>query len=99
ALTAVGADAKPGTALTLKDPKCTPTSDVPNCGIFVLKNGADGHVTLSVGSCDGLIKDDDLRPGRTVGDTEGLVVPFIASLKDSDGDSLYSRKHPAKVIL
>jgi hypothetical protein len=28
-----------------------------------------------------------------------LVVTFIASLKDSDGDSLYSRKHPAKVIL
>src|SRR6185312_12179137 len=29
ALTAVGADAKPGTALTLKDTKCTPTSDAP----------------------------------------------------------------------
>ena len=100
ALTAVGADAKPGTALTLKDPKCAaPTSDVPNCGIFVLKNGADGHVTLSVGSCDGLVKVDDLRDCRTVGDTEGLVVTAIASLKDSDGDSLYSRKHPAKVIL
>ena len=28
-----------------------------------------------------------------------LVVTAIASLKDSDGDSLYSRKHPAKVIL
>ncbi len=55
ALTAVGADATPGARLTLKDPKCVaPTSDVPNCGIFVLKNGADGHVTLSVGSCDGL---------------------------------------------
>jgi hypothetical protein len=99
ALTAVGADAKPGTALTLKDPKCTPTSDVPNCGIFILKNGADGHVTLSVGSCDGLVKVDDLRDCRTVGDTEGLVITAIASLKDADGDSLYSRKHPAKVIL
>ena len=100
ALTAVGADAKPGTALTLKDPKCAaPTADVPNCGIFVLKNGADGHVTLSVGSCDGLVKVDDLRDCRTEGGTEGLVITFIASLKDSDGDSLYSRKHPAKVIL
>jgi hypothetical protein len=99
ALTAVGANAKPGTALTLKDPKCTPTSDVPNCGIFILKNGADGHVTLSVGSCDGLVKVDDLRDCRTVGDTEGLVITAIASLKDADGDSLYSRKHPAKVIL
>ncbi len=28
-----------------------------------------------------------------------MVVTAIASLKDSDGDSLYSRKHPAKVIL
>ena len=35
ALTAVGADAKPGTALTLKDPDClAPTAEVPNCGIF-----------------------------------------------------------------
>jgi hypothetical protein len=101
ALTAVGADATPGKPLKLKDEKncAAPTSDVPNCGILILKNGADGHVTLSVGSCDGLVKVDDLRDCRTVGDTEGLVVTFIASLKDSDGDSLYSRKHPAKVIL
>jgi hypothetical protein len=101
ALTAVGADAKPGTALTLRDPNClAPTAEVPNCGIFVLKNGADGRVTLSVGSCDDLVKvGGDLRDCRTVGGNEGLVVTFIASLKDSDGDSLYSRKHPAKVIL
>jgi hypothetical protein len=98
ALTAVGADAKPGTALTLKDTKCTPTSDAPTCGIFVLKNGADGHVTLSVGSCDGLIKVDDLQC-REVGGTEALVVTAIGSLKDAEGDPLYSKKHPAKVIL
>ena len=98
ALTAVGADAKPGTPLTLKDPKClAPTAEVPNCGILVLKNGADGHVTLSVGSCDGLAK--RFKGCREVGDTEALVITAIASLKDSDGDSLYSRKHPAKVIL
>jgi hypothetical protein len=101
ALTAVGADATPGKPLKLKDEKncAAPTSDVPNCGILILKNGADGHVTLSVGSCDGLVKVDDLRDCRTVGDTEGLVITAIASLKDADGDSLYSRKHPAKVIL
>ena len=98
ALTAVGADAKPGTALTLTDPKClAPTAEVPNCGIFVLKNGADGHVTLSVGSCDGLA--ERFKGCREVGNTEALVITAIASLKDSDGDSLYSRKHPAKVIL
>jgi hypothetical protein len=97
ALTAVGADAKPGTALTLKDPKCTPTSDVPNCGIFILKNGADGHVTLSVGSCDGLAERFD--GCHEVDDTEALVVTAIGSLRDADGDPLYNRKHPAKLIL
>jgi hypothetical protein len=100
ALTAVGANATPGKSLTLQDPNCSaPTSKVPNCGIFVLKNGADGRVTLSVGSCDGLVKVDDLRDCRTVGGTEALVITAIASLKDSAGDSLYNRKHPAKVIL
>ena len=98
ALTAVGADATPGTPLTLKDPKClAPTADVPNCGILVLKNGADGHVTLSVGSCDGLAK--RFKGCREVGDTEALVVTAIASLNDFHGKPLYSRKHPAKVIL
>jgi hypothetical protein len=98
ALTAVGADAKPGKPLKLKDPDCAaPTSKVPTCGILVLKNGADGHVTLSVGSCDGLAK----RFGgcREAGDTEALVVTAIASLRDFHGKPLYSRKHPAKVIL
>jgi len=97
ALTAVGANAKPGTALTLADPKCTPTSDVPNCGILLLKKGADGHVTLSVGSCDGLAERFGGCP--EVGKTEGLVITAIGSLKDSEGDPLYSRKHPAKIIL
>jgi hypothetical protein len=98
ALTAVGADATPGKSLTVKDSDCAaPTAMVPNCGIFVLKNGADGHVTLSVGSCDGLAERFD--GCREAGGTTGLVITAIASLKDSDGDSLYSRKHPAKVIL
>jgi hypothetical protein len=100
ALTAVGADAKPGKPLKLKDPNCAaPTSTVPTCGILNLNNGADGHVTLSVGSCDGLVKVNDLRHCREVGDTEALVVTAIGSLKDADGDPLYSKKHPAKIIL
>jgi hypothetical protein len=101
ALTAVGADAKPGKPLKLKDPDCAaPTSDVPTCGILLLKNGADGHVTLSVGSCDGLVKvDDRLSDCRERDDVEGLVITAIASFKDPDGDPLYSRKNPAKVIL
>jgi hypothetical protein len=100
ALTAVGANAKPGKPLKLKDPKCSePTSDVPTCGILILKNGADDRVTLSVGSCDGLVKLDDLRDCREVGDTEALVVTAIASLRDFEGEPLYDRKHPAKLIL
>jgi hypothetical protein len=99
ALTAVGADAKPGKPLKLKDPDCAaPTAKVPTCGFLLLKDGADGHVTLSVGSCDGLVK----VPGRECrerGEVEALVVTAIASLRDSDGDPLYSRKHPAKAIL
>jgi hypothetical protein len=100
ALTAVGADATPGAPLNLQDPKCAaPTSTVPTCGFLRLNNGADGHVTLSVGSCDGLVKVDDLRHCREVGNTEALVVTAIGSLKDADGDPLYSKKHPAKLIL
>jgi hypothetical protein len=99
ALTAVGADATPGKSLTVKDSDCAPTALVPNCGILLLKKGADGHVTLSVGSCDGLIKVDDLRDCPKAGNTEGLVITAIGSLKDSYGKPLYSREHPAKIIL
>jgi hypothetical protein len=99
ARTAVGDDATPGDRFTLKDPNCAaPTAEVPTCGILLLKKGADGHVTLSVGSCDGLIKVDDLDC-QTVGNTKGLVITAIGSLKDSHGKPLYSRKHPAKIIL
>jgi hypothetical protein len=98
ALTAVGANATPGTALTLKDPNCAaPTSTVPTCGFLNLNNGADGRVTLSVGSCDGLAK--KFGGCRESANTEALVVTAIGSLKDGDGDRLYSKKHPAKLIL
>jgi len=98
ALTAVGADATPGKSLTVMDSDCVaPTAMVPSCGTLVLKKGADGHVTLSVGSCDGLAE----RFGgcQETGGTTALVITAIASLKDADGDPLYSREHPAKVIL
>jgi hypothetical protein len=98
ALTAVGADAKPGKPLKLSDPNCAaPTSKVPTCGFLNLKNGADGHVTLSVGSCDDLA--DKFGGCREKAGTEALVVTAIASLRDFDGDPLYSNKHPAKLIL
>jgi hypothetical protein len=97
ALTAVGADATPGKSLTVKDSDCAPTALVPNCGILLLKKGADGHVTLSVGSCDGLA--ESVGGCREADSTTALVITAIASLKDADGDPLYSRKHPAKAIL
>jgi len=98
ALTAVGADAKPGKPLKLKDPNCAaPTSTVPTCGFLNLNKGADGHVTLSVGSCDDLA--DKFGGCRESANTEALVVTAIGSLKDAEGDPLYSRKHPAKLIL
>jgi hypothetical protein len=98
ALTAVGANAKPGKPLTLSDPDCdAATSKVPTCGFLNLQNGADGRVTLSVGSCDGLAEKFDGCRERA--GTEALVVTAIASLKDSEGDPLYSKKHPAKLIL
>jgi hypothetical protein len=98
ALTAVGAEAKPGKPLKLEDPDCAaPTAKVPNCGILLLNNGADGHVTLSVGSCDDLA--DKFGGCREKANTEALVVTAIGSLKDAEGDPLYSRKHPARAIL
>jgi hypothetical protein len=98
ARTAVGADATPGKPLKLRDPNCAaPTSTVPTCGFLNLNNGADGHVTLSVGSCDDLA--DKFGGCRDRRNTEALVVTAIASLKGSDGDPLYSNKEPAKAIL
>ena len=95
ALTAVSAVAEPSTPLALTDPNCAaPTANVPTCGLFLLKNGANGRVTLSIDSCNGLISVDDLRQCREVGDTQALVVTFIANLKNADGKPLYSKTHP-----
>jgi hypothetical protein len=85
ALTAVGANASPGKSLTVTDSSCVaPTAEVPNCGQLLLPKGASGHITLSVGSCDGL--------GCST--TEALVVTAIADLND-----LYSNASPATLIL
>lgn len=94
ALKAVGANASPRKSLTVTDTTCTaPTALVPNCGQFLLPNGASGHVTVSVGSCDGL------GACKTEDSTEALVVTAIADLKDSQGRPLYSRTSPATVVL
>ncbi len=90
ALTAVGANAAPRSSLTLTDSNCAaPTAGVPTCGQFLLPNGASGHVTLSVGSCDGL---GPCRAGA-------LVVTAIANLKDSNGNPLYSNNSPATLVV
>jgi hypothetical protein len=95
AATAVGANATPRNSLNVRDPNCVaPTADLPTCGSqLLLPNGANGRVTVWVGSCDGL------ADCRTVGDTTALVVTAIASLKDSDGDPLYNSTSPATLIL
>jgi len=94
ALKAVGANASPGRSLNLTDSSCAaPTADVPTCGQFLLPNGASGHVTLSLNSCDGL------GNCKTAGGLEALVVTFIANLKGSDGNPLYSNNSPATVVV
>lgn len=94
ALTAVGDDASPRSPFGLSDPNCeAPTPAVPTCGRLVLPNGANGHVTLSVGSCDGL------GACKTAGDIEGLVVTAMANLKDSQGKPLYRKTSPATAVL
>jgi hypothetical protein len=96
ALTAVGTTGTLGTALDVKDPSCSaPTAAVPTCGELVLPSGADGHVILSVGSCDGL---DKVLPCRTAGSEEALVVTAIATLKN-DVVSPYDNNHPATLIV
>jgi hypothetical protein len=94
ALRAVGADAAPHHSVNVTDPTCgAPTTQVPNCGQLVLPNGASGHVTVSVGSCDGL------AACKTEGTTEALVVTAIANLKDEAGNPLYNDAAPATLIL
>ena len=94
AFTAVGTTASPRKSSTVTDPKCgAPTAAVPNCGQLLLPNGASGHVTLSVGSCDGL------GPCRTGGSTSALVVTAIANLKDEAGQPLYSKQAPATLVV
>ena len=82
AVTAVRGNATPKTPFELKDPACTaPTEQVPTCGQLVLPSGADGGVTLWVGSCDNL---GDPPTGKTAldcrsdGGTAALVVTAIA---------------------
>jgi hypothetical protein len=94
ALKAVGADASPGSSLSVRDSSClAPTTAVPNCGQLLLPNGASGHVTLSVGSCDGL------GPCMTGDDADALVVTAIANFKDARGNPLYSNTSPATLII
>jgi hypothetical protein len=82
ALTAVGRTASPNVPLELTDEQgcAVPTAEVPTCGYLLLSNGARGHVTLSVGSCEGL-GPAGRTPCRTVGDTTGLVVQALADVQ------------------
>jgi hypothetical protein len=106
AVTAVRDTARPNVSFELKDQDCTaPTEPVPTCGQLILPKGADGGVTLWVGSCDNL---GAPPPGesslacRSEGGTRALVVTAIARLKESsapDAKSLYSNTAPATLII
>jgi hypothetical protein len=94
ALTAVGTTASPRQSKTVTDPNCgAPTAAVPNCGELLLPNGANGRVTLSVASCDGLCP---TRDDRTI---QALVVTAIATLKDNNGNPLYTGLEHATLII
>ena len=94
ALTAVGRAAAPGVPLELSDPACAvPTPEIPTCGYLLLPNGASGNVTLSLGSCDGIVD------CRAAGETSALVVLGVADLKGLLGDPLYSKQTPATLIV
>jgi hypothetical protein len=94
ALTAVGRPATPRLSFELSDPSCTaPTPEVPTCGYLLLPNGANGNVTLSLGSCD------DVADCRAAGSTEALVVMALADLKDQEGDPLYDNQAPATLVV
>jgi hypothetical protein len=98
ALRAAGANASLGTSLTLTDPNCAaPTALVPNCGQFILPNGANGHVTVSVGSCDGLDEDPN-SPAEIECRAGALVVTAIGNLKKDNGDPLYTKNSPATLV-
>jgi hypothetical protein len=95
ALTAVGDAATPTVPFKLSDQAVcpTPTPQVPTCGYLLLPNGANGHVTLSLGSCDGV------ADCRAAGPTEALVVMALADLKDQEGDPLYGNQAPATLVV
>ena len=84
----------PEGAETVTDPNCgAPTAAVPNCGQLLLPNGASGHVTLSVGSCDGL------GACRTTAVTEALVVTAIARSQGRSRSTPLQQHAPATLVV
>jgi hypothetical protein len=94
ALTAVAKHADPKVAVEVTDSEClAPTAKVPTCGQLLLPNGADGQVTMSVGSCK------NLGACRSTDDgTTALVVTADADLIDGT-TKLYNKTAPATLII
>jgi hypothetical protein len=89
AVTAVGRMAPEDGTLDLDDPNCgdgngVPNSVEPTCG-HLLTSSAAGAVVMSVGSCEGLGR-DNTNPCRTVSDTTALLVTLYAIIKQSQDD-------------
>jgi hypothetical protein len=94
ARTAVRTTATPGSALDVTDPGCAvPSPAVPVCGFLKLPNGANGTVLMSVGSCAGI-----LTCFTGAGTPPGLVTAAV-SLKDANGNALYTKTNPATFVL
>jgi hypothetical protein len=94
AITAVG---EPDTArsLNIVDQNCEiPTPERPTCGHWLLPNGAQGPIVMSVGSCDGIGPPQSPSCRSGDGGVNALVVTALGDLGD-----LYSKNAPATMIL
>jgi hypothetical protein len=89
ALTAVERDAAPEDPIVVTDQACAaPTTLAPICGQLLLPNGANGHLVLSIGSCDGL------GPCRTAGGITALVATGAVNVA-----GLYDNAAPATLVI
>jgi len=89
ALTAVQRDAAPKVSLVVTDQACVaPTPEAPICGQLLLPNGANGHLVLSIGSCDGL------GPCSSAGDITALVATGAVNV-----EGLYDNTAPATLVV
>ncbi|RYP87274.1 hypothetical protein EKO23_06660 [Nocardioides guangzhouensis] len=100
ASTAVKATAREGTPLNVTDPGCAaPTAANPVCGFLRLPNGGTGTVLMYVESCVGVFKLGEVACFTGSSQQPAGLVTAVASLKDADGNKLYSKTDPATFVV